>query len=216
MAIASHKAHLTATVAGTARGSRLGRLFAFLLALILLLLIVPSAAVADIYKWTDENGRTVLSNVPPMEPVKAKNLKLVMKDSNQAGSAAAAASSNHVATPTEQALLRRIETLERELQAQRYAAQSAPVSPPAGYGGNYPPPPAYAGNYAPPPPAVYYSSAYPAYYPNYYPAYYPSYYRVVPSYSYIVYPPRTVFTRPVSGFSHGPAFRGGGGHRGRR
>lgn len=180
---------------GSAQVIKDGGPFALLLALTFL--VSPSASLADIYKWNDERGRIVVSNVPPAE--KVRNLKLVAREPKPHASAAAATPSDHVATPTEQALLRRIETLERELQTQRSAYPPAPDRPPISYGSYYPPPP----------PTGYYGAYYPSYYPNYY-------YRVVPSYTYVASATTTVITRPVSGFSHGPAYRGGGGHRGRR
>jgi hypothetical protein len=173
--------------------------------LIMTSLAVPAAAWGDIYKWTDERGRTVLSNVPPPASGKPRNLALLVKEARPAPAVPA-----HVATPTEQALLARIETLERQLQARQYAAQAPAVPPPASYGGYYPP--------MPPPPTVpaagYYSSGYYSSYDTGY--YYPSYYYpVVPAYSYAVYPVRPFVGRPLVVAPHGGAFHGGG-HRGKR
>lgn len=172
----------------------------------LILLLAPCAAVADIYKWNDEQGKLVISNVPPVEMAKVRNYQLVMKET--AAGAPVATSAQHAATATELALLQRIETLERQLQAQQYAYQPA-ASPPPMADGSY---------YAAPPPPPYYATYYPSYYPSYYyrivPTY--SYVRPVPAYAHRVYPSATVIARPGFGFAHGPAFHGGGGHRGRR
>jgi len=169
------------------------------------LLAIPATALGDIYKWTDEQGRVNISNIPPPDTGKAKDVELVLKEPKTA------AVKQHLATPTEQALLARIESLERQLQSRQYATQ-APPAPPS-YESYYPP--------APPPPS-YYAGPYPSYYPNYYPSYYAGYY---PAYSYpivssyVAYPARIHMTRPLfvaprGGFSH--AGGGHGGHRGRR
>ena len=162
----------------------------------LISLCVSAAAWGDIYKWTDERGRTVLSNIPPTPADKARNVELVKKENKPALAPAAA----HVATPTEQALLARIESLERQLQAVRSAPQAVT-----------PPPMPYAGTYAPPPPPPgYYGGAYPTAYPG---TYYP--YPPVPAYPYVVYPVRTFISQPVF-VTSGRSFHRGGGHRGRR
>jgi Domain of unknown function (DUF4124) len=167
-------------------------LFALLLALALISLVVPATAWGDIYKWTDEQGKTNFSNVPPTKPGKVKNVEIVLKEARPT-------------PPTEQELLARIESLERQLQARQYAAQAPAVPPPTPYGGYYPSTP------PPPPPPNYYDSGYGS---SYYPDYYPSYY--YPSYSYAVYPARTFIGRRVFAAPRGGSFRGGGGHRGRR
>jgi len=113
-----------------------------------LLALVIAPACADIYRWTDENGRTVISDLPPPEPNKAKNFKTVLKESAPAAPVAAPARGP---TLVEQELRLRLERLERELQARQYVVQA-------------PPPP--------PPSDVYYRSAYPNYY---YPVRSPSY-----------------------------------------
>lgn len=164
-------------------------------------LIIPATARGDIFKWTDAQGRTNFSNVPPTDSGKAKNVEIVLKETRPTPIP------QHVATPTEQALLARIENLERELRSRQYATQAPASPPPAPYAGYYPPTP------PPPPPSTsYYGSGY-ASYPSY-PSYYPSYYYRAAT-SYVVYPARVYYPPPVyvaprSGFSHG------GGHRGRR
>jgi hypothetical protein len=165
-------------------------LFALLLALISL--VVPATAWSDIYKWTDEQGKTNFSNVPPTKPGKVKSVEIVLKEARPT-------------PPTEQALLARIESLERQLQVRQYTTQAPAVPPPTPYGGYYPPTP------PPPPPPNYYDSGYGS---SYYPSYYPSYY--TPSYSYAAYPARAFIGRPVFAAPRGGSFRGGGGHRGRR
>src|ERR1019366_10807504 len=88
-------------------------LFAFLPALISL--VIPVTAWGDIYKWTDEKGKINISNVPPPSAGKAKNVEIVLKETKP--------------TPIEQALLARIDALERQQQARQYPAQ-APAGPP--------------------------------------------------------------------------------------
>jgi len=176
-------------------------------------LLIPCAVWGDIYKWTDEKGKINISNLPPPTTAKAKNIEVVLKETKSASIPGQGASS------TEQALLARIETLERQLQARQYATPAPPVPPPAPYASYYPPTP------PPPPPASsYYGSGYASY-----PGYYPSYAYPVAS-SYVVYPSRAYVSRPVfvaprsgyfrggGGYSHGGGgySHGGGGHRGRR
>jgi hypothetical protein len=196
--MATHISDRSKEAADFARVPGTLRLLAMLPAL--LLAAVSAPAWGDIFKWTDEQGRINLSNVPPPASGKAKNIEIVLKEAKPASL------TQHVATPTEQALLERIESLERQLQTRQYAPQAPAVPPATPYAGYYPPTP------PPPPSSGYYASSYPGSYPGYYPAYtYP-----VAS-SYVVYPARTYLTQPVylaphGGFSH----HGGGGHRGRR
>ena len=195
MVITSHMSETSKAAAVFARVRRPFWLFALLPALVPL--VVPAIAWGDIYKWTDERGRTNFSNVPPLKSGKAKNVEIVLKETKPTSIP------DHVATPTEQALLARIESLERQLRAPQYAAQAPEVPPPMPYSGYYPstPPP-------PPPPPSYYNS-------GYYPGYYPAYYYPVAS-SYAVYPARTFVTRPIFVAPRGGSVHGGGGHRGRR
>jgi Domain of unknown function (DUF4124) len=175
-------------------------LFALLPAL--MSLVTPATARGDIFKWTDEQGITNFSNVPPAKSGKVKNIEIVVKETRPAPSP------EHAATPTEQALLERIEGLERRLQSRQIATQPPAVSPPTPYGGYYPstPPP-------PSPSSSYYDNGNYGSYPSYYPSYY---YPVAPSYSYAVYPARTFISRPVFAAPRGGSTHGGGGHRGRR
>jgi hypothetical protein len=197
MAVASHISNGAKAVAMFARFRRPFRLLALLLALTAL--VVPVAARGDIYKWTDAQGRTNFSNVPPTEPGKAKNVELVLKEARPAPI------QQHVATPTEQALLARIENLERQLRDRQYATPAPAVLAPTPYASYSPPPP--------PPSTSYSSSGYSSY-----PGYYPSYTYPVAT-SYVVYPARAYYPQPVyvvprGGFVHGGG--GHGGHRGRR
>ena len=118
-------------------------------ALYILMALLAAPASADIYRWTDENGSTVLSDTPPPEPGKAKNFKTVLKGAAPAAPVAAPTSGPTLA---EQELRWRVARLERELQDRQYVALA-------------PPPP-------PPPADSYYRSTYPNYY---YPVRGPSY-----------------------------------------
>lgn len=73
--------------------------------------VIPTPAGADIYKWTDAEGRTFFSNVVPTPTDKAKNVQLLVKENAHSATEPA---QGHAATPTEQAWLGRIESLERQ------------------------------------------------------------------------------------------------------
>jgi hypothetical protein len=199
LVITSHMSDMSKAAVVFAHFRRPFWLFALLPALVSL--VIPATAWGDIFKWTDAQGRTNFSNVPPTKSGNVKNVEILLKETRPTSIP------EHVATPTEQALLARIESLERQLQARQYTAQAPAVPPPTPYGSYYPstPPP------PPPSPPNYYNSGYDS---SYYPSYYPSYY--YPSYSYAVYPARTFLTRPIFVAPRGGSFRGGGGHRGRR
>ena len=195
MVITSHMSHTSKAAIELPRSA----FWLLALLLILIFLIIPATAWGDIYKWTDEQGRINISNVPPPSAGKARNVEIVLKE----------------VKPTEQELLARIERLERQQQARQYPAQAPGAPPPTPYGSYYPPTP------PPPPPPNYYDSGYDAgydsgyyssgYYPSY-PSYYPTYsYPVVPAYSYAAYPRRAFISRPVFAAPRGGAFRGGGG-----
>jgi hypothetical protein len=165
-----------------------------------LLFLTPATARGDIYKWIDEHGNPVISNVLPANPNKVTKMSLVAKEWIKPAAPMPVASSQNVATPVVQLLLDKIDRLEQRLQ-------TPPNPPRAGMA----PPQSYYGSYdtAPPPPASYY----PSYYPIDYSAYY---YPWVPLYSYAVYPARTFAHRPTFAMSHHVSIRNGSLHRGGR
>jgi hypothetical protein len=172
-------------------------------------LALPLAAWGDVYKWTDEKGMTFFSDVLPKPGEKVKNFEVVAKARPETKASA------KTDTPAEQALLARVDMLERQLHARQPAAPPPALAPPpTGY---YPP--------APPPTApIYYDSGYdssyypsfiPAYYPSYATAYYPRYaYPVVRPYSYAAYPARAYMSRPVFAAPRVGSFHAGAGHGG--
>jgi hypothetical protein len=91
-------------------------------------------AWAHIYKWVDERGMTVYSNVLPEK--KPKNVEMVIEEKPSDRTPAADAMRR------EQQLLDRIANLERQLQAQQYLPaqqyqQYIPPPPSPDYGGYY-------------------------------------------------------------------------------
>lgn len=111
-------------------------------------LALPASASATIYKWIDENGRTVYSNRLPASGKLAKQAKAVVEDDSPAPDVA-----EQAALARQRALEQRVAELERQLAAQQQ------YTPPAQY-------------YAPaPPPPTYYGDSYYPYYPGYYPYY---------------------------------------------
>ena len=92
-----------------------------------------ASAWAEIYKWVDEKGGTVYSNVRPTKASSAKNLEVVVEDEKSSDSA----SDSATATRREQELLDRISRLERQLESQRYQAPPPPPAPQY-YPGSYP------------------------------------------------------------------------------
>jgi hypothetical protein len=122
---------------------------ATLCSLLAFLLLVPTAASAKIYKWTDEKGTTVFSNTPPGVERKAKDLEVVVED-EKAPTLTAQQIAYAESLRREQQLEERIYNLERQVQTQQqYQPQYQPTMPP--------PPPDYYGD----------SSYYPGYYPGY-------------------------------------------------
>src|SRR5689334_22272607 len=109
----------------------------------LLSLAGATAAYADIYKWTDENGKTVISNSRPEAGQKVKNLEVTVRETK----------SPVVPQTTQQMLLDKLDNLERQLAAQQQAQA-------------LPPPPYYSASPPPPPPNYYYPDAYAGYYPS--------------------------------------------------
>ncbi len=195
MVIASHLSDRLKTIAAFAHFP--GRVRLFALFPVLVSLVIPAAAWGDIYKWVDEQGRVSYSDVPPPTSGRAKNVEVVQKEPKL--------------TPSEQALLARIQSLERQVQAQRYAAQAPAVPPPTPYPSYYPPAPQ-----PPPPSPSYYDSGYSGgYYGSYpgYATYYPSYAYPIAA-SYVTYPTRAFISRPVFAPAHGGFSHSGGGHAG--
>jgi hypothetical protein len=199
------------------------RLMSLRIFLAALLLAAPAGALADVYKWTDERGVIVLSNVPPEDTTVASNVEVVAKEKRTTTRKAAPAVEYQTST-NEEVLQERIESLERQLRAQQQYSREAPapVQYPQGY---------YT---TPAPPSYYYSDSY---YPTSYPGYAsPAYY----GYPYATFfPPVTsviIRSRPhfnhkhfhhkhsSHGFSHGTfprsftqsGFARGGTFRGRR
>ena len=92
-------------------------------------LALPVSAWAHIYKWVDERGMTVYSNVLPEKS--PKNVEMVIEEKPSDRTPAADAMRR------EQQLLDRIANLERQVQAQQYPQQMPPPPPSADYGGYY-------------------------------------------------------------------------------
>jgi len=105
---------------------------------VLLSLLVPATAWCDVYKWTDEKGSTVISNIRPPDPEKLKNFQLVLKER---ATPTPPPPAQPVAARTEQMLQDRVEMLERELRARQNAPQITVVAPAP----TYPPPTDYSG-----------------------------------------------------------------------
>ena len=89
----------------------------------------PATAWAHIYKWVDERGVTVYSNVLPDK--NPKNVEVVIEEKPSDRRPAADAMRR------EQQLLDRISNLERQLQAQQYQQHISPPPPSVDYGGYY-------------------------------------------------------------------------------
>jgi hypothetical protein len=131
-------------------------------ALAFLALCAPATALADIYMWTDEKGGTVISDQRPENPQAAKNVKVLVKES-EGGPRTEVRLSRQETTRNEQILIERVDSLERQLREERYRP---PDPPPANtYSSGYYAVPASA------PPAVVYDGGY-----------YPPYYHVPPAY----------------------------------
>src|SRR5258705_6610791 len=126
---------------------------ATLCSLLAFLLLVPTAASAKIYKWTDEKGTTVFSNTPPGVEREAKDVEVVVED-EKAPTLTAQQAAYAEAQRREQQLEERIYNLERQVQTQQqqYQPQYQPLTPPPSpdyYGGSYYPDyyPGYAAPY---------------------------------------------------------------------
>ncbi len=153
-----------------------------------LLVLAPAIASADLYKWTDERGATVLSNVPPPNPRRVTNFEVVVKESAGAPAPRVSSSQQHDVTVTEKLLLDRIDSLERQIQAQQSARETSIV--------------------AASPPNPYYAAPMPEYAGNYYPGYYPSWVFPYPTSSFYSYPlpPSGVVFRARGAFPHASSF----------
>jgi hypothetical protein len=97
------------------------------LAVLVLLLAAPALAFAAIYKWVDENGTTVYSNVPPDDRALAKQAKVVVRDDTAAP--AAPRDENARREREFREVLARIDRIEQELAAQRSAPPVQYVAP---------------------------------------------------------------------------------------
>ena len=142
-------------------------------------LALPAPAWAHIYKWVDERGVTVYSNVLPDKS--PKNMEVVVEEKPSDRTRAADAMRR------EQQLLDRISNLERQLQAPQYQQYVSPPPPSVDYGG-------------------YYQSYYPSYpYPLTYPYVVVSRRFIAPARSFVS--PRFASAR-VASFHHGGFSRG--------
>jgi len=145
-------------------------------------LALPVLAWAHIYKWVDERGMTVYSNVLPEK--NPKNVEVVIEEKPADRAPAADAMRR------EQQLLDRISNLERQLQAQQYSQYQ------------------YSQYVSPPPPSVDYGGYYQSYYPSYpysYPYVVLSRRFIAPARSFVS--PRFASAR-VASFHHGGFSRG--------
>jgi hypothetical protein len=114
----------------------------------LVLLLIPTAASARIYKWIDETGTTVFSDAPPRNAAKAKSLEIVMED-DKALSPTSEQIARAEALRREEQLRERVYSLQRQLQAQQQYQMPLPPPQPVNY--------EYAGPYYP----GYYAYSYP-------------------------------------------------------
>jgi hypothetical protein len=155
-----------------------------------LTLLAPATVRGDnIYKWTDERGNTVISNIQPAASSRVSDVELLA--ATRPAAQMPAAPPPKAATRTEQALEARIQNLERQLETQQYEQQPQ-ADPQSSYPADY-----YAAPAAPPPDPGYYSGYGAGYDPGYYPGYYPGFYNPwPPAYSFIVAPARTFAHRP--------------------
>jgi hypothetical protein len=165
----------------------------------LLLTLAATHASADVYKWADERGMTVISNIPPADPAKVTQLEVVLKEAKAPQM-----------RPTEQMLLDRIERLERQVVAQESPREQVVYRTPypgGHYGSYYAAPP-------PPPPPAYTPDYYPPYNPYNY--YYPYGLPYFPAFSTVVVGSRTGFRHHYHHHRHGGFTRFHSMPRGRR
>jgi hypothetical protein len=183
---------------------------------IFVLALASQAAFADVYRWTDANGTTVFSSTPPEEGSGARNVVIVAKERVRVIRGTKETVESY--TPSnQQILVSRVESLERQVQAQQYAQAAIPQYQ-AAYSTGY---------YSTPAPSYYYTDPYDGYYDGYYGGYYDPYYSPYYggyySYPYAFYPSGSVFVRPrafvghrtsVRPFVHGSFGHGSFGHGG--
>jgi hypothetical protein len=154
-----------------------------LLALLALFAAVPAFAAGDIYKWTDAQGHTVISDLAPVDPGKVSGLTLLVPASKRAaqapGTVAVSADSRR-----EQELEARVEELEREMQEQQTRVQSGDAD------AYYPPPPA-------PPASAFGTDDHYGDDQAYFPAAYPAYFYASPAYSVVAVRTKTERHRRV-------------------
>jgi hypothetical protein len=124
------------------------------------LLLVPTAASARIYKWTDDRGITVFSNTPPAKERNAKDVEVVIDEDDPPRTPQQIASDD--ARRREQEMAERIYNLERQVQMQQQYPPYAPLVQPQYQPLMSPPSPDYYGG----------SPFYPGYYPGYIPPYF--------------------------------------------
>ena len=93
---------------------------------VLMSLGIPAAGQADIYQWTDQRGGMVLSNVPPTNNDRARDVKLFVKGTKPAATTAPAASSGAATPPAAQP------PASKPPATSAPAASSEPVASPAG------------------------------------------------------------------------------------
>lgn len=146
--------------------------------------VVSPAAFADVYRWTDTNGTTVFSSSPPEQGSGARNVVVVAKEKPRVMRGTKESVEDYAST-NEQILMNRIDSLERQVQAQQYAQATMPQYQAA-----------YSTGYYSTPAPTYYSEPYydPYSYPYY--GYYPY------AYPYSYYPPVSVFVRPRGFVAH--------------
>jgi Domain of unknown function (DUF4124) len=129
------------------------KLASSLLRLPALLLALPLAASATVYKWTDERGTTVYSNRPPAAETKVSNVLVILEDDKPA--AAPKPDNANDLQGRVRALEQQVQSLQTQASAQvpDYAPPyPAQLPPPTSYYAppDYYPPPSYPSDYAPP------------------------------------------------------------------
>jgi len=108
-----------------------------------LLLALPLAASAAVFKWTDQNGKTVFSNQPPANPSKVSNVQTVVEDDAKP---AAQPEPQKDVQDRIRALEQQVQALQSQAQAAAYPSypvQMADYSSTPYYPSAYPPPPDY-------------------------------------------------------------------------